>query len=112
MSEVGVEVADARVGSAAVDDDRSGLAGPGLEVWLAALRALDHAGADTGRLAPHPSFWKWVAFDPPMRDAETLACVPRRVLCTVCDRQLGVTDDPVEALFIARRHRRQVRRGR
>ena len=62
-------------------------------------------------LPPHPSFWRWVAFDPPMRDPMTAASVRRRVLCRVCDVELGVTVDPVEALAIARRHRRALRRG-
>lgn len=94
------------------DVEAPALAGPGLDVWLAALHALDHAGSAADALAPHPSFWRWVAFDPPMGDADAVAYSPRRVLCRVCDRELGVTDDPVEALFIARRHRREVRRQR
>lgn len=60
-------------------------------------------------LAPHPSFWRWVEFDPPMRDPGTALLEPRKVRCRVCDVVLGVTCDPVDALAIARRHRRQLR---
>ncbi len=96
--------------AADVDDGPDDLTGPGLELWVAALRALDRPAGGTA-VGPHPSFWRWVAFDPPMRDPDTLLCLPRRVLCRVCDLELGETDDPVEALFIARRHRREVRRS-
>lgn len=80
------------------------------------LRQLDLPTLDLSRrvrapLAPHPSFWRWVEFDPPMRDPATAASVPRKVRCRVCDLTLGVTSDPVDALAIARRHRRELRRA-
>jgi hypothetical protein len=47
-----------------------------------------------------------------MRDPAGARSPDRRVLCTHCDTELGVTGDPLDAILMARRHGRELRRGR
>jgi hypothetical protein len=58
----------------------------------------------------HPRLWHWVRFDPPLRDPQAGAGSGREVSCRVCGARLGHGDDPVEALMVAWRHRRHMRR--
>jgi hypothetical protein len=59
----------------------------------------------------HFRFWRWVAFDPPMRDPGSRGCRERAVTCQECSSDLGTIDDPVDGFFMAWRHRRAIRRG-
>jgi len=55
-------------------------------------------------------WWRWVRIEPSWRDPDRRGPTRRRVRCRACDDEvLGITIDPVEALQIARRHRRIVR---
>jgi hypothetical protein len=51
-------------------------------------------------------FWRWAAFDPPMRHPGLGGCCKRKVLCNTCGQAVGTADDPIDALLIAWRHRR------
>lgn len=53
--------------------------------------------------------WRWLAFDPPMRDPGARGCRQRTISCTTCGCGLGTTDDPVDAVMMAWRHRRELR---
>ena len=65
-----------------------------------------------GGCPPHGfQMWRWLVFDPPMRDPAWRGCRVRQVSCTACDRHLGTTDDPVHAVLMAWRHRRALRQG-
>jgi hypothetical protein len=59
----------------------------------------------------HFRFWRWMAFDPPMRDPSSRGCRERAVSCQACSRDLGTIDDPVEGFLLAWRHRRAIRRN-
>jgi hypothetical protein len=59
----------------------------------------------------HFRFWRWLSFDPPMRDPGSRGCRNRAVSCQTCSRDLGTTDDPVDGFLLAWRHRRAVRRN-
>jgi hypothetical protein len=59
----------------------------------------------------HLRFWRWVAFDPPMRDAGSRGCRKRAVTCQECSSDLGTIDDPLDGFFMAWRHRRSIRRS-
>jgi len=62
--------------------------------------------------APHHfRFWRWVAFDPPMRDSGSRGCRKRAVMCQQCSSDLGSVEDPVDGFLMAWRHRRKMRRG-
>lgn len=64
----------------------------------------------TGAVRPHPRrISAWVEFRPGLRDRHAGVCCQRAVRCTVCDVELGTATDPVEAMLVARRHRREVR---
>jgi hypothetical protein len=65
---------------------------------------------EPGRTPHHARIWRWVAFDPPMRDPAGMGCRTRQVTCTSCRCDLGRTDDPLDAFMIAWRHRKQLRR--
>lgn len=56
--------------------------------------------------------WRWAAFDPPMRNPGFGGCCTRKVVCVACGESLGTTDDPIDALLIAWRHRRKDRTPR
>jgi hypothetical protein len=58
----------------------------------------------------HARLWRWIAFDPPMRDAAARGSRARTVRCTFCACDLATVDDPFEGLFVAWRHRRSLRR--
>jgi hypothetical protein len=70
--------------------------------------------SDTMRiLASHGRrIWRWAAFDPPLRNPGQSGCCTRQVLCRACGGAVGTTNDPIDALLIAWRHRRQVRTRR
>lgn len=60
--------------------------------------------------APHAlRLWRWLSFDPPMRDPAWRGCRTRELSCTMCHCALGSTDDPMEGFLMAWRHRRQLR---
>jgi len=64
-------------------------------------------------LPPHARLLRWAVFDPPLRRRTVPACCPREVRCELCGGTvLGVTKDPVDALLIAWRHAKDVRRSR
>ncbi|HTT87035.1 MAG TPA: hypothetical protein VMF60_06695 [Acidimicrobiales bacterium] len=64
---------------------------------------------------PDPAFshthrlWRWVAFDPPLRNPHFRGCCARTVSCRACGEVIGTTDDPLDALLIAWRHGRAQR---
>ncbi|HMK62406.1 MAG TPA: hypothetical protein VK386_02205 [Acidimicrobiales bacterium] len=58
----------------------------------------------------HPRLWQWARFDPPLRDPQAGAGARREVSCRVCGAQFGHSEDPVDALLVAWRHRRHMRR--
>jgi hypothetical protein len=58
----------------------------------------------------HARFWRWLVFDPPMRDAASRGARKRAVSCNACRCDLGSTDDPLDGFFMAWRHRRVIRR--
>ncbi|MGA2520462.1 MAG: hypothetical protein ABSG81_06550 [Acidimicrobiales bacterium] len=67
---------------------------------------------DAGGAHPHGvRLWQWLVFDPPMRDPLSRGCRIRHVSCTACRCALGSTDDPLDAVLLAWRHRRQSRHG-
>ena len=55
--------------------------------------------------------WRWVAFDPPLRIPGLGGCCTRKVLCLACGESVGATNDPVDAVLIAWRHRKTGRRS-
>ncbi|HUI02031.1 MAG TPA: hypothetical protein VLZ77_00695 [Acidimicrobiales bacterium] len=59
----------------------------------------------------HRRLWRWLAFDPPMRDRRWRGRRHRTVTCRSCACDLGTTDDPFDGIFMAWRHRRVIRRG-
>ena len=71
---------------------------------------MDQPHIRSGVDAPHHfRLWRWVVFDPPMRDHQARGCRTREVSCSACACSLGRTDDPLDAFLIAWRHRRTVR---
>ena len=67
-------------------------------------------GTRLGSRPPHGVLmWRWLSFDPPMRDPSSRGCRTRHVSCVACHCALGSTDDPMEAFLIAWRHRRALR---
>ena len=68
-------------------------------------RRLESGGGASHRVR----LWRWVLFDPPLRDRRAWGCRTRRVTCADCDRDLGATDDPFDGVLLAWRHRRAVR---
>ena len=52
------------------------------------------------------SRWRWVGFEPPLRDPRTMKAAVFHVFCKVCGSELGRAQDPVEALRLAWRSRR------
>jgi hypothetical protein len=50
--------------------------------------------------------WRWAAFDPPLRNPRFSGCCMRKVLCLACGEAVGATDDPIDALLLAWRHRK------
>jgi hypothetical protein len=56
--------------------------------------------------------WRWVSFDPPLRHPGLGGRCSRKVLCGACGEAVGTTDDPVDALLIAWRHRKDRRLAR
>lgn len=66
----------------------------------------------TGGPRPHPRRMSaWARFEPGLRDSRAGVCCRRTVTCTICDLELGQARDPVEAVLLARRHRREVAAG-
>ncbi|HUY21132.1 MAG TPA: hypothetical protein VMV22_02205 [Acidimicrobiales bacterium] len=64
----------------------------------------------SGVAAPHHvRMWRWVVFDPPMRDHTARGCRMREVSCAACNCALGTIDDPLEGFLLAWRHRRTTR---
>ena len=62
---------------------------------------------------PHERLLRWAVFDPPLRRRTVPACCSREVRCSACGGAvLGVTKDPVDAVLIAWRHAKDVRRAR
>lgn len=57
----------------------------------------------------HGRLWRWVSFAPSWRDPTATGSCLRVVMCRICGTVLGETRDPVDALLIARRHRRDAR---
>lgn len=67
-------------------------------------------GEGVRNLASHGRrVWRWAAFDPPLRNPAVGSGCSRKVLCVACGASLGTTTDPLDALLIAWRHRRQRR---
>lgn len=60
--------------------------------------------------APRLRRWKWVVFDPPLRDPVALSATQFEVSCRVCGTVLGRAEDPVAALGLAWRNRSHPRR--
>lgn len=74
---------------------------------------IEPADAPVPRRLPHPRLWRWAAFDPPLRNRTAPACCRREVRCGICGGMVvGVTSDPVDAILIAWRHAKEIRRAR
>ena len=50
--------------------------------------------------------WRWVAFDPPLRDPRAMSATRFELSCKLCGAVLGTAGDPVDALHLAWRYRR------
>jgi len=60
--------------------------------------------------SPHAMrMWRWLSFDPPIRDPGARGCGRRELSCSMCRCTLGSTDDPFEGFLMAWRHRRALR---
>ncbi|MGH9018613.1 MAG: hypothetical protein ACRDY1_12760 [Acidimicrobiales bacterium] len=68
-----------------------------------------HAGAMQKLVFHQRRIWRWASFDPPLRHPGLGGCCSRKVLCAQCGTAVGTTNDPVDALLIAWRHRRERR---
>lgn len=90
-------------------DRRSPLAGPGAPAAPGVTAAVPDGPSGTA-VSRHGRVWRWVSFEPSWRDPCATNSCQRVVLCRICGTVLGETRDPVDALLIARRHRRTVRR--
>jgi len=69
----------------------------------------EHGEGLRGLVFHQRRIWRWAAFDPPLRNPGLGGCCARKVLCVACGESLGSTDDPVDALLIAWKHRRRNR---
>lgn len=58
----------------------------------------------------HGRWWRWAAFEPPLRDPDSPLQARRRVWCRACGAQLGESDDPVDAVLLAWRSRRHMKK--
>lgn len=62
---------------------------------------------------PHARLLRWAMFDPPLRVRTVPACCHREVRCRDCGGALvGTTRDPIDAIHIAWRHAKEIRRAR
>jgi hypothetical protein len=76
------------------------------------MRPVNEQDSGSGFATPHHfRFWRWVAFDPPLRDPRSRGHRKRAVTCQECSSDLGTIDDPVDGFFMAWRHRKKMRRS-
>ena len=71
---------------------------------------IEHENTQVDEMAHHRRLWRWIAFDPPMRDRRWRGRRHRTVTCRSCPCDIGTTDDPFDGIFMAWRHRRVMRR--
>jgi hypothetical protein len=50
--------------------------------------------------------WRWASFDPPMRHPGLGGACTRKVSCLACGQPVGSSNDPIDALLMAWRHRK------
>ena len=74
---------------------------------------IEHVGVPVPRGVAHPRLLRWATFDPPLRNRSAPACCRREIRCGICDGTVvGVAGDPVDAILMAWRHARDIRRAR